>query len=106
GRPRNPRVWFATPKDVFDDAARAVTFASTFEPKVVNGVAAPCPMHMMVSFGFEGRGNFEDPEIKKSFGAVKPLALAGDPTSQAAYGILLATRTELNPRGEPFLPWI
>jgi uncharacterized protein len=105
GRAHNPRVWFATPKDMFDSAARAVVLASTFNPKKDNGVAVPCIMRIKIKFVIRGPGT-GDQEIKKSFEEVKPKALAGDPVSQAVYGILLATRSDLNADGEPFMPWL
>jgi TonB family protein len=105
GRAHNPRVWFATPKDLFDDAARAVVLASTFAPAVRDGVAAPCSMRIMVKFVMRGPAP-GDTDIRNSFEEVKPKALAGDPVSQAVYGILLATRSDLNTAGEDFMPWI
>ena len=106
GRAHNARVWFATPKDIFNDAARAVILASTFVPKVADGLAVACPMHAMVRFGLTGRTAYGDLEIKKNFNEIKPKALAGDPASQAVYGILLATRGELNTPHEEFMPWV
>jgi TonB family protein len=106
GRAHGTRVWFATPKDLFDDAARALIMASTFDAKRVDGVAVPCAMHALVKFISSTRSNLGDQEIKKSFSEVRPAALAGDPAAEAVYGILLATRAELNPKNEPFLPWL
>ncbi|MEO8063355.1 MAG: TonB family protein [Pseudomonadota bacterium] len=105
GYPHNPRVWFATPRDLFDDAARALVMASTFDPKQQNGAAVPCSMRIMVKFVNPGGGE-GDADIRKSFNEVKPKALAGDPVSQAIYGILLATRPDLNASDESFMPWL
>jgi TonB family protein len=106
GRAHNARVWFATPKDLFDDAARAVILASTFKLKLVDGIAVPCRMHAMVRFINNHPRKYGDQEIEKSFKEVQPGAVAGDPAAQAVYGILLATRPELNPKDEAFLPWL
>jgi TonB family protein len=105
GRAHNPQVWFATPKDLFDGAARAVVLSSTFVPKQENGVAVPCTMRIKIKFVIRDAGA-GDAEIKKSFDEIRPKALAGDPVSQAVYGILLATRSDLNKENEPFLPWV
>jgi len=105
GRGHNVRVWFATPKDLFDDAARAVVMASTFEPQVANGVVVPCSMRIKVKFVMRGAGA-GDEEIRKSFEEVRPKALAGDPVSQAVYGILLATRSDLNKDNDNFMTWL
>ena len=54
GRARNPRVVFAVPSGVFDDAARRMIMRSEFSPSTQNGVPVPCTTSTMVMYVLQG----------------------------------------------------
>jgi uncharacterized protein len=101
GRARNPRIWYALPALVFDEAARMVIFNSTFQPRTENGVAVPCQMRILVKFTLSRGGS----NLEEGFGNSKQLAEAGDPNAQLVYGLLLAGRPELNKERISAVPW-
>jgi hypothetical protein len=96
GTGRNPRIIYAVPSGLFDDAIRKSVLRSEFLTPIVDGKAVPCTMNI-------GRGQYEglDVLVKKT----KQKAEAGDTSSQMVYGMLLTGLPQLKkPRSEA-LPW-
>jgi len=102
GHARNPRVWFSTPKDLFDNAARAVVMKSIYTPRKENGVADSCSMRILIKFELTGSGDGDD-RIRRDFASLESQATAGDPFFQTAYALVIATRPELNSRHESYI---
>jgi TonB family protein len=103
GRARNPRVIYGIPANVFNEAARQVVLGSSFVPKRENGVAVKCTMRIMVKFLMAGGGGGDD--LKTKMSGTRTSATGGDAHSQFVYGLVLSSRPDLNPQGEPAMPW-
>lgn len=106
GSSRTPRVWYSFPADTFDAAGRAVALSSHYGPKIENGAAVECSILFKVKFRTRGGGpDIVNPETRKLTADLKAQALAGDPTSQVAYGVILSVYGELNKDNEKVDPW-
>jgi uncharacterized protein len=102
GHARNPRVLHASPKDVYDEAARRVALATLYRATLENGVSTRCTVRFFVKFG--GSGDTSQ-EIREKFPATKARALKGDPEGQFLYGLSLLLAPSLNTTSEPVNPW-
>ena len=106
GRARNPRVTFAMPLLAFDAPAANVILKSTFKPRTQNGVAVPCSMVVRVKFvSRAGIANENSPDLKKLADNARPKAVAGDPSSQLAYGMMLEAMASTDPAAERPATW-
>jgi TonB family protein len=90
GHARNPRVVYAVPSGVFDEAARRTIMRSEFSPSTQKGVPVPCTIGTMVTFVLKGveKSDYSDLNafVKKS----QKQAEAGDPQAQMLYGLLIS----------------
>jgi TPR repeat protein len=99
-------VTFAMPPLVFNAAAANVILNSAFNPRTENGVAVPCSLVVRVKFvSRAGTGNENFPELKTLAENARPKAIAGDPSSQLAYGMLLEAIAARNPAAERPASW-
>jgi TonB family protein len=106
GSARNPRVLYSYPVGAFDASGRAVALASHYRAKTENGVRVPCSMVFKVKFRVAGGGaDLENETNRKTVSDVKAKALAGDPGSQLAYGVILSMLTEFNKDNESCDAW-
>ena len=102
GRAHHPRVLYGIPAIVFDEAGRLVVRASTFKPKIENGVAVPCTLRLRVKFSKSGASQpLEGGDFDEKIAATHKLAVAGDPQSQLLYGLILLARPELDTEEAP-----
>lgn len=90
GSARNPTVWFSFPVGEFDQSARAVALQSRYASTAAEG--EPCTMLFKVKYSMPGSKNDLTDEAAK----LSVLAEKGDPRSQMAFGILLATNPDVN----------
>jgi TonB family protein len=80
GRAHHPRVLYGIPAIVFDEAGKAVVRASTFKPKMQDGVAVPCTMRIKVKFLVRpGHKPLEGGDIDDKIAALKANAERGRP---------------------------
>jgi hypothetical protein len=106
GRARNPRAYFSLPSLSFDAAAAGVIFNSTFKPKKENGVAVPCSIRVMVRFISKGgNSGSTNPALKAKLESVRTKALAGDPSAQLDYAMLLQGLRGIGTSTEEYTPW-
>jgi len=97
GRAHHPRVLYGIPAIVFDEAGKAVVRASTFKPKMQDGVAVPCTMRIKVKFLVRpGHKPLEGGDIDDKIAALKANAERADPKSELIYGLVLVGRPELS----------
>lgn len=90
GSARNPTVWFSFPVGEFDQSSRAVALQSRYASTASE--AEPCTMLFKVKYSMPGSKSDLSDEAAK----LKVLAEKGDPRSQMAFGILLATAPEVH----------
>jgi len=90
GRARNPRVVFAVPSGVFDDAARRMIMRSEFSPSTQNGVPVPCTTSTMVMYVLQGVAKSEYSDLTSFMKRTQKSAEAGDPRAQMLYGLMLS----------------
>jgi TonB family protein len=102
GRARNPRVIYALPPGVFNDAVRWTVLNTAYEPASQNGVPVRCTLRFFVKFSYDGT---ELKELKEKFDGTRQKALDGDPSAQFTYGLLLNSRRDFDTKGEDPLSW-
>lgn len=90
GRVHVPHVLYSLPAGIFDEAARAHSFASTFSATPTTGIGAQCVIRYKIRF--RAFHSSEDRNMTDAFKKFKPLAEAGDPEAQMYYGLLMSDR--------------
>jgi TonB family protein len=101
GSARTPRVWYSFPAEAFDAPGRAVALSSQYRPMIENGVPVACSVLFKVKFRMQsGADVVANAETRKIAADLEAKALAGDPASQLAYGVILSMFPELNEDGE------
>jgi uncharacterized protein len=106
GRAHHPRVLYGMPAIVFDEAGKAVVRASTFKPKMQDGVAVPCTMRIRVKFLVrQGHKALESGDFDDKIAGLKAKARGGDPNSELVYGLVLVGRPELATETERAGDW-
>jgi tetratricopeptide (TPR) repeat protein len=106
GRARNPRVVYAVPGDVFDEAARETILYSEFTPAQAKGVPMPCTIGMMVRYTIKDASSAEYPELTTFVKNTKAKAEAGDPRAQLVYGMVVSGLPQLKQTRAEGMPWI
>jgi TonB family protein len=90
GRARNPRVVFAVPAGVFEDASRRLIMRSEFTPSTQKGVPVPCTTAMMVMYVIKGVEKSDYSDLTSFMKRTEKKAEAGDPRAQMLYGLMLS----------------
>jgi TonB family protein len=90
GHARNPRVVYAVPAGVFDDAARRTIMRSEFSPSTQKGVPVPCTTGTMVMFVLKGVEKSDYSDLNAFVRKSQKQAEAGDPRAQMLYGLLIS----------------
>ncbi|MEJ0087529.1 MAG: TonB family protein [Pseudomonadota bacterium] len=106
GRARNPRVVYAVPGDVFDEAARETILVSEFSPARIKGVPVDCTIGTMVRFVIQNAENDAYTELEHYVKGLKTKADAGDPSAQLIYGLAISGLPQLKKTRSDGMPWI
>lgn len=101
GRARNPRVVFAVPGGVFEEAARRMIMRSEFTPSIQKGVPVPCTTGIMITYVMKGQQKSDYSDLAAFVKKTHKAADAGDPQSQMLYGLLISGLPQFRqPRSE------
>jgi TonB family protein len=105
GRARNPRVVFAVPTGVFENAARRTILHSEFSPSTQNGVPVPCTIGTMVRFTMGGDIKTGYLQLKSFVKKTLQEADAGDTRAQILYGLLISGLPQIKKPRSDALPY-
>ncbi|HUQ11120.1 MAG TPA: TonB family protein [Steroidobacteraceae bacterium] len=101
GRARNPRVVYAVPPKVFDDAARRVILRSEFTPALEKNVPVPCTAGTMVQYQLKGVQTSDYSDLKAFIKKKRAEAESGDASAQMLYGLMISGLPQVRqPRGD------
>lgn len=105
GRARNPRVVFAVPNGVFENAARRMIMRSEYSPSTQKGVPVPCTTGVMVMFVVDGAQKSDYSDLNMFVKKTQKQAEAGDPRAQVLYGLLLSGLPQIKKPRSDAMPY-
>jgi TPR repeat protein len=97
-------VWYSFPQLTFDEAGRTVALRSQYKPGPGAAPGTPCTVRFLVTFR-TGTGNMTKSATTAMLAKVKREADRGDPMAQITYGLIIATRSELNTENDKPVRW-
>lgn len=106
GRTRMPRIVYAIPQGVFEEAVRWAVLHAQYTPGRFDGVAAPCMQTMFFRFALSGSEGETSNDFDRFRKATLTKAEAGDPGAQTVYGLLIAGMpAQMKQERQEALPW-
>ena len=106
GRARNPRVVYAIPTGVFDEAAREAMLRTEFTPaRTRKGGLVPCTYAVMLRYVIEGYETSDYPKLEVFAKQTREKAESGDPNAQMLYGLLISGFPQLKQNRSDAMPW-
>src|SRR5262249_53562725 len=103
GRSRMPRVIYAVPGGLFEQAARESLLRSKFPPGAAGEPPVPCTL--FYRFYQQSRSMSDYPALRTFVQKTQREAEAGDPNAQMLYGMLLVGLPQLNKPRSQAMPW-
>jgi TonB family protein len=104
GRARNPRILYALPVAVFDEAVMYSVMHSSFLPGRINGQPVATPRSMFYRF-LMGYAASDYEGLERRVATTLKKANEGDPSSQMIYGMMIAGLPQLRKTYDQALPW-
>jgi TonB family protein len=104
GRPRSPRIIYALPVAVFDDAVINSVMHSSFLPGRINGQPVATPQSMFYRFVM-GYDASDYGGLERRVATTLQKANEGDPSAQMIYGMMIAGLPQLRKTYDQALPW-
>ncbi len=103
GRARSPHVTYSVPTGTFDAAVRKSLLHSEFPQAPPGSKTVRCTIYYR--FVIEGKHSADYPQLDTFVRKIFEKAQAGDPASQALYGMLLTGLPQLNKPHSQAVPW-
>ena len=105
GHARNPRVVYAVPTGVFDEAAREGILKTVFTPARTKQGLVPCTMAVMFRYVMKEYESSDYPKLEVFAKQTLEKAEAGDATAQMLYGLLISGLPQLKMTRSDAMPW-
>jgi uncharacterized protein len=105
GTARIPRILYAVPAGMFEDAVRTTLMQSTFLPARVNGVPVASSMTMFFTYKIPDARLSDYGDLGKRVASTLAKAEAGDTSAQTLYAMMLSGLPQLHQKRDQAMPW-